>query len=1160
MRWVAIIVVSLLVLGVWIASIFFPELRWVAEVVTAAVVVLVLAIVFAYWLRKRLKAAAIEREMVKQSAADDPARRPEILALRADMHRAVQALKRRRKAGGGRAALYGLPWYVIVGPSAVGKTTALERSGLSFVSSAAGAPKIRGTAGTRNCDWWFSDEAILLDTAGRFAADDDDHDEWLAFLDSIRRLRPERPLDGLIVAVSVPDILSATDAERETLATKLRARLDEVLHRLEIVLPVYLVLTKADLVAGFVEFWSDLGKSQRSQVWGASFDLDDPRRNALPLAVEAEFDALAQALHARLLQRLPAERNPERRTRIMQFPVELNALRSPLSHFVDVLFRPGVDQEQPLLRGFYLTSATQVGRPVERVLSGMLRAFDPHGRSAKGPAAEGEIHSYFLTDVFRSVILPDVNLATRSNAGVNRRSARELRAALVALGIAAFVLIPAILSYVRNTQLVHEVDRAIDTLQTHSTTSVAGASDDPIEAILDTLDRLDDEAGGFAIPGWFGPRAARELRGPLRMAYLRRIHSALRLRVAPDLEKDLSNISRARRLDDSIGSPEDHTPLRTAYETLKLYATLVDPTEHVELPWTAQQLARAWQRTFAQGTAVGSDRLLRHVTNYLAAIEAEPGLRWPATPLLQEARARLKELGIGELPYHWVLRRAYDQPPILASDVADAASLKYLTCPPDQVLVPGQYTASAWQKISPALDASGHWPPEAVVERWVIADMRLPKDEAALRAQVREEYYDNYSQEWLSLLDKCAVSRPSDFASAKDELTALKDPKGFYRTLFSQFAANVIADEKKDPLPFPIPIPTEGCAGKLAALRPDSSAPQQAQSSSAVRKSFHPLLVFSGDAEDAKKPAPLEKYATILETLRATLESATEEQGADPRAQFSTAKQGVGALLDGLQEPVKGKLNRLLMPPVEGTVKVTKIDILSGVSAEWKQKVYDAWDGKDGKLAKFFPFNRGPASRAAANFEDFRTFFQREGTLWTFVHTNLGAWVELSDAGYVGKPSADPLSEDLLACLTIAQEITDAFFGAGDEPGLKLSLQVDWSASDVTEAKLWIGDKATALPKSQWSPSVKWNGEGVRLEWVQAGRPIQEIGRPSFFLFDLFEQLGGLKPAGGGRRGMYVAEYPPLTLKVRSEGKKDALRPDFFSRLRCPEVIQMKKP
>src|SRR5690606_34480119 len=96
-----------------------------------------------------------------------PDRRAEIVALQAQMKEAIATLKRSKLgARGGSSALYALPWYVIVGPPAAGKTTALEKSGLAFASGKAGGAKVRGTAGTRNCDWWFSRDAILLDTAG----------------------------------------------------------------------------------------------------------------------------------------------------------------------------------------------------------------------------------------------------------------------------------------------------------------------------------------------------------------------------------------------------------------------------------------------------------------------------------------------------------------------------------------------------------------------------------------------------------------------------------------------------------------------------------------------------------------------------------------------------------------------------------------------------------------------------------------------------------------------------------------------------------------------------------------------------------------------------------------------------------------------------------
>src|SRR5580698_1373282 len=105
MRWVAIILGSVLLLAVWVAGILVPEFRWIAELVTGAVVSVFAVVLLVRWVVARGKAAAIERELMKQAAAPDSDNRPEIIALRADMRRAVETLKRRRYGlRGGRTA------------------------------------------------------------------------------------------------------------------------------------------------------------------------------------------------------------------------------------------------------------------------------------------------------------------------------------------------------------------------------------------------------------------------------------------------------------------------------------------------------------------------------------------------------------------------------------------------------------------------------------------------------------------------------------------------------------------------------------------------------------------------------------------------------------------------------------------------------------------------------------------------------------------------------------------------------------------------------------------------------------------------------------------------------------------------------------------------
>ena len=185
--------------------------------------------------------------------------------MEAEFERAVQTLKSSKLGRTGRDALGLLPWYVMIGPSASGKTTAIRNSGIKMPVGKSG--KVRGVGGTRNCDWWMTNEAILLDTAGRWSTDEDDRDEWLAFLDVLKRTRPKKPINGILLAVGAPD-LTGSPEEIAELALKLRERIDEVIARLDMVVPVYLMVTKCDLLSGFVETFEDLKDRDRGQIWG----------------------------------------------------------------------------------------------------------------------------------------------------------------------------------------------------------------------------------------------------------------------------------------------------------------------------------------------------------------------------------------------------------------------------------------------------------------------------------------------------------------------------------------------------------------------------------------------------------------------------------------------------------------------------------------------------------------------------------------------------------------------------------------------------------------------------------------------------------------------------------------------------------------------------
>src|SRR6185369_85355 len=227
-----------------------------------------------------------------------------------------------------------------------GKSTALKNSGLQFPYLSARGGGVRGVGGTRNCDWWLTNEAIILDTAGRYATQDDDQEEWFAFLEMLRRTRARRPINGVLVAVNVAELGGATEDEVADLAKRIRDRVDEVMSQLHVVVPVYLLCTKCDLISGFVETWSELKKNERGRIWGFTFPIDQD--NPDPSEPFAEkLDELLNVLELRSLSRMAADRRLEVRQRIYEFPQQMEAARANLTEFVAQAFAPNVYQETP---------------------------------------------------------------------------------------------------------------------------------------------------------------------------------------------------------------------------------------------------------------------------------------------------------------------------------------------------------------------------------------------------------------------------------------------------------------------------------------------------------------------------------------------------------------------------------------------------------------------------------------------------------------------------------------------------------------------------------------------------------------------------------------------------------------------------------------------
>lgn len=395
-------------------------------------IVLLLASLFAIGLLRLFLARRANARMIKSlldteglASMADSGGVEEVAIIRERFEGALGALRETIFAGKkGNGYLFELPWYVIIGPPGAGKTTILKNSGLDFpLAGKFGNDPVAGLGGTRHCDWWFTEQAVLIDTAGRYTTQDSgnavDRAAWRGFLDLLKTHRSRRPLNGIILAISLSDVLLQSEAERKRHIAALRARLQELTQTFGLELPTYLVITKCDLVAGFTEFFDGMAEAPRGQVWGMTLPVDPSATAKLAETFDHNFRGLAERLELLMPERAHAERSLSRRGRIFIFPKEFASLRRDLGSFVHEVFKPSRFEAHCKLRGIYFTSGTQEGTPIDRVLAALGRSFGLSG--AQRAPFSGQGKAFFINRLLTDVVFEEQGLV-----GVDRKLERRL--------------------------------------------------------------------------------------------------------------------------------------------------------------------------------------------------------------------------------------------------------------------------------------------------------------------------------------------------------------------------------------------------------------------------------------------------------------------------------------------------------------------------------------------------------------------------------------------------------------------------------------------------------------------------------------------------------------------------------------------------------------
>jgi type VI secretion system protein ImpL len=965
----------------------------------------------------------------------------------------LKKTKVRRSWGSGW--LYQLPWYMFIGPPGSGKTTALVNSGLSFpLAGQLGKKAVKGVGGTRTCDWWFTDDAVLIDTAGRYTTQDSDTAvdaaAWGGFMKLLKKYRKRQPINGAIVAIGISDLLAATEDQRQEHAEAIRKRLIELYSELGVRFPVYVVFTKVDLIAGFVEFFDDLGREGREQVWGVTFDVAKSRDEGGAVdAYAEEFDALIGRLNQRLPERLQQEGDIQRRALMFGFPQQMASLKQLTDGFLHAVFEANRYQKPALLRGVYFTSGTQTGTPIDRLMGSIAASFGISRQQVAVLSDSGR--SYFLTRLMKSVIFGEASLVS-ADAKVERR-ARLIGYGAIGAAAAIVLLIAAgwTFAYFSNSDLIQDLEtQAAAYDEAAKTVPLERVADADLRRVLPLLARLRDLPGGYA---------HRHDTSPLLLQLGLYQGDKLSSQAIAVYRRELNRLLLPRmllRLEQQLG--QNQGKLDFLYDGLKVYLML-GQLGPLDKSFVKRWMMLDWSAQFPGPENAGN---LSDLRGHLDALLERPLATYELDGgLIERVRKQLAQMTLADRVYRLIRGDAKIAalPDWTIADHAGPTAGRVFVRGGNHALtdgVPGLFTHDGYfQHFKPLLPEAAK---EVSRESWVLGQKQTASGDPAALGQLQRDvttlYLKDFEDYWDRLIAEVAVKPFSSIGDAAQTLNVLAGADSPLRGLIVS-AANETWLSHAPPAAAPTDAGDLASVAAQAANQAAQAAEQRATSrvpnagQSLVQQQLGNVLSGQNAGGDIAGPETDRHFKTLHDLVgdgkaASPLETAITDLNDLYLQTNKVASTGDNKPID----TAKVQADAARTPePVQGMMQAVTRQVATLSAGDTRSNLNGLWTAQVLPTCESITQNSYPMTKGAAHeipLADFARLFAKNGLIDAFVTTNVLQYVDTAKNPWVSRRVNNVdigVPPAALAMFQRAAWIRDNMFGAdGMKPSVGFEL------------------------------------------------------------------------------------------------------------------------
>jgi type VI secretion system protein ImpL len=956
------------------------------------------------YLKSEMKQDKLVAEMTENDGAGD-AIDAESAALK-DKFKAAFALLKNTK--GAPFSLLDIPWYMIIGSPGSGKTTLLSNSGLSFPLAAKLENKVlQGVGGTKNCDWWITQEAVLLDTAGRYTSQDSfqkvDESGWHNFLSLIKRYR-KKPISGLLVSFSMADLISMNEYELSQHVYQLKQRIAEVNDFFKTRFPIYVVVTKADMLAGFTQFYDAFTHKEREQILGITFEQNDSLNAEVSLVFEQKFHELINSITRRQWTRMSMERDAQRKALIYSFSHQIASVKPAFATILNILSGQDKGISTGIVRGIYFTSGTQSGAPIDRMIARVSQIFG-FKRNAT-PLWNNDQRSYFIKDLLQQVVFAEAD-RFGSQAGYERHKKR-LKLASLALfsALSVFLCAALYLSFSQNADYLEQANRSVEKwIQRYNGQTKQAEIRQYIPALNDFANNIvglqDRQEAHFS---GLGLSQTKAVQNALNASYKRLLQTVLLPFIQQQLERQLQDSS---------------TP-NLQYQALKSYLMLAEPKRRNN-QFISQYLIENLNidRYFNESEYL---QLSRHVNN---AMVNSLSIETANQNLILAARRDLSTQPLGEIYYRQFSDKYLNNPASYIS-LAQLAGTAWRTVLSTQLndiqTISRFYTPELFSQVSKT-DIK-QYVGKLAEDSWILGPDNII-DKNLLAQQIETLYVKDYVDQWQVLLHSVSLKPSTDAISLRISLQALAaaDSPIFVLLESVSRATKLVSLD--------IPIGGESKIGQNLTKgfnevqqRFNANGPDFLVTARFSR--LHELM-----SKD-KKLATEQQMSALLQDLNMSLSFQMQNPQTTTELKSPEALQGFGYLQ---AEPLNRWIEELVssIKTVQSRIKKAQLSSL------WQSQILLQCKAIVGNK---YPFQL--SSQTDASVSDLVQLFSPTGAVMQFFNTNLASLVNMQTESWQWKPQVQTNYQFDVKVLPFFERVFDIqrslFVTNAQQPTLVLSM------------------------------------------------------------------------------------------------------------------------